>query len=79
MATKQPKAAPKEPQKAATIQDEIDASEAVKITYRLENNAGLIIDGKANKHFAAGTEFDAIADKATIEALVRSGVQLTEV
>jgi hypothetical protein len=40
---------------------------------KLQKNHGLIINGRANSFYAAGTEFDPVADAHIIFALVKSG------
>lgn len=40
---------------------------------KLQKNHGMIINGRTNTFYAAGTEFDPVADVYIISALVKSG------
>lgn len=58
-------------------QDELPVEQKVK--FMLMKNHGVIIDGKTNKLYEAGTEFDPESDSALISALIRSGAALEEI
>ncbi|MEX3933278.1 hypothetical protein AB4Y32_15995 [Paraburkholderia phymatum] len=54
-------------------QDVAEQASAQKPGFVLKKNHGLIVDGKTNQFFAAGTEFDPETDAKLIFALVQSG------
>lgn len=55
----------------ATQDDETAAVEPAKMV--LKKNHGLLINGRVNKFYPAGTKFDFEADAALITQLVQSG------
>jgi hypothetical protein len=59
------------PPKAATAQDESPVEASPKMV--LKKNHGLLIQGRVNKFYPAGSEFDFETDAALISALVQSG------
>lgn len=59
------------PAKAQSAPDDAPVSAPPKMV--LKKNHGLVIDGKANQFYPAGTELDPEADVALIAQLVQSG------
>jgi hypothetical protein len=65
--------------KAANTQEVTEQAEvAAPGLFVLKKNHGLIINGRASRHYSAGTTFDPATDGEVISHLVRTGAHLEE-